>query len=226
MFGKKKKKTEGEEGGEGADGDEAGEEGGDVEMTDQSKKDEPEEGGVGEMRRGDYMIHIYLEKAKELKVPENETIDPIFEITSLGQKAYSSAKNDIGGLGEVTWAEHIFIEAKDIEKKTAADGKILITLQDKGFFKNTMIGQYEFDLSYIYFMKQHLLLHKWLAFSNPNSENYSEITGYLKLSINVTCTGDESVPIDEDDGPEDTNILMPPSLNPKFFQVKLRFFEA
>lgn len=85
---------------------------------------------------------------------------------------------------------------------------------------------YEFDLSYIYFMSKHVMLHKWLAFSNPNSENYSEITGYLKLSINVTCTGDESIQIEDDDGPEDTNVLMPPSLNPKFYQVKLRFFEA
>ena len=89
-----------------------------------------------------------------------------------------------------------------------------------------MIGIYEFDLSYIYFMKNHVMLHKWLAFSNPNSENYSEVTGYLKLSINVTCTGDESEQIEDDDGPEDTNVLMPPSLNPKFYQVKLRFFEA
>ena len=178
------------------------------------------------MKRGDYMIHIFLEKSRDFKVPENGTVDPIFEIQALGEKTYSSAKDDIGGLGEITWSEHIFIEAKNIEKKTAEDGKITITLQDKGFFKNTVIGLYEFDLSFIYFMKNHVMLHKWLAFSNPNSENYSEVTGYLKLSINVTCTGDESVQIEDDDGPEDTNVLMPPSLNPKFFQVKLRFFEA
>jgi hypothetical protein len=178
------------------------------------------------MKRGDYMIHIYIEKAKEIKVPDGGTVDPIFEISCLNQKAYSEAKDDIGGLGEVVWAEHIFIEAKNIDKKQAEEGKISIALQDKGFFKNSLIGLYEFDLSYIYFMKDHVMLHKWLAFSNPNSENYSEITGYLKLSINVTCTGDESVQIEEDDGPEDSNVLMPPSLNPQFFQVKLRFFQA
>jgi hypothetical protein len=178
------------------------------------------------MKRGDYMVHIYLEKAKELKVPENDTVDPIFEISCLGQKVYSTAKENIGGLGETVWSEHVFIEASNIEKKTAEEGKITITLQDKGFFKNSIIGLYEFDLSFIYFMKNHVMLHKWLAFSNPNSEDYSEVTGYLKLSINVTCTGDESVQIEEDDGPEDTNVLMPPSLNPEFYQVKLRFFEA
>ena len=103
------------------------------------------------MKRGDYMVHIYLEKAKELKVPENDTVDPIFEISCLGQKVYSTAKENIGGLGETVWSEHVFIEASNIEKKTAEEGKITITLQDKGFFKNSIIGLYEFDLSFIYF---------------------------------------------------------------------------
>lgn len=54
-----------------------------------------------------------------------------------------------------------------------------------------MIGAYDFDLAYIYFMKQHALLHRWLALSNPSSENFNEVTGYLKLSISVNATGDE-----------------------------------
>lgn len=227
----KKKSGAAADGAEGTDGkgqDGDGKTGGDVEMTEKGKggKGAEEAGGVGEMKRGDYMIHVYIEKAKEIKVPDGGTVDPIFEVSCLNQKAYSEAKDDIGGLGEVVWAEHIFIEAKNIEKKQAEDGKISIALQDKGFFKNSLIGLYEFDLSYIYYMKDHVMLHKWLAFSNPNSENYSEITGYLKLSINVTCTGDESVQIEEDDGPEDSNVLMPPSLNPRFFQIKMRFFQA
>lgn len=192
-----------------------------TEMT-STKKEEP---SVGEMKRGDYMIHVFIEKGKELKGPGGaDSVDPLVEVECLGEKQYSTAKDDIGGLGEVTWGEHLFCEAKNIEKKKAEDGKIVIRLQDKGIFKNTLIGLFEFDLSYIYFMKDHLLLHKWLAFSNPNSENYSEITGYLKVSVNVTCTGDESVQIEEDDGAEDPDVLMPPSLNPKFYQVKIRLF--
>ena len=91
-------------------------------------------------------------------------------------------------------------------------------------FKNALIGQFEFDLSYVYFMKDHALLHRWIALSNPNSENFSEITGYLKISINVTCTGDESIQINDDDGIEEGEVMMPPSLNPKFFQIKIRIF--
>lgn len=192
---------------------EENEDGGDVEMAETGAPKE-DKGEVCEMKRGDYLIHVYIEKAKDIKVPDDGTVDPIFQIESLGQKVFSEAKDDIGGMGEVVWSEHIFIEAKDVEKKEAEEGTIKITLQDKGFFKNSVIGSYEFDLSFIYLMDNHVMLHKWLAFSNPETENYSEITGYCKVSINVTCTGDESVQIEDDDGPEDPEILMPPSLNP------------
>lgn len=70
------------------------------------------------------------------------------------------------------------------------------------------------------------MLHQWIALSNPNSEDYSQITGYLKLSISVACTGDDQVEIKEDPGTaeNDDNVLMPPQLNPKFYQLKFRFF--
>jgi hypothetical protein len=155
MFNKKKAKGE-----EGA---------GETELADKAEEGGGEEGGkvdeaggapaVGEMKRGDYMIHIFVEKAKEIKVPENSTVDPLIEITCLGQKKYTSAKDDIGGLGEVVWTEHLFLEPRNVEKQEAEDAKIVIKLNDKGFLKDTMIGQFEFDLSYIYFMKDHLLLH-------------------------------------------------------------------
>lgn len=58
---------------------------------------------------------------------------------------------------EVVWSEHIFLEQKDVSKQQAESGKILLKLLDKGFFKNEVIGQFEFDLSYIYLMDKHAL---------------------------------------------------------------------
>jgi hypothetical protein len=213
MFGKKKEKETGE------DADQ-------IEEEVSAKKEEgPPE--VGEMRRGDYMIHVFIEKAKEMKCPQDSTIDPLFEITCLGQKQYSSAKDDISNVSEVTWSEHLFLEPHNVGKKEAEDAKICIKLMDKGFMKNALVGQYEFDLSFIYFRESHLYLHKWIALSNPNGDNYSEITGYLKLSISVACTGDEQIQINEDDaiGGDDV-VEMPPQIQPKFYQVKIRFFCA
>ena len=48
---------------------------------------------------------------------------------------------------------------------------------DKGFFKDALIGYYEFDLSYIYKMKNHGLFHKWIIMSNPEDEDFGAITG-------------------------------------------------
>ncbi len=86
---------------------------------------------------------------------------------------------------------------------------------DKGYFKDSIVGLYDFDVSYIYFMVKHSLLHRWVALSNPQSENYNQIAGYLKLSIAVTTMNDETINITEDSGSPESNelpIIMPPQL--------------
>ena len=51
------------------------------------------------------------------------------------------------------------MEPRNVEKQDAEDAKIVIKLNDKGWLKDSLIGMFEFDLSYIYFMKDHLLSH-------------------------------------------------------------------
>jgi len=106
--------------------------------------------------------------------------------------------------------------------------KISIKVLDKGFFKDAVIGAYEFDIAYVYFMEKHSLMHRWLALSNPASPNFNEVTGYLKLSITIAATGDEQVQISEETGADksDESIMMPPSIRPEYYQVKFKFFRA
>ena len=40
-------------------------------------------------------------------------------------------------------------------------------------------------------MKDHMLLHRWIALSDPSGDNFAEITGYLKISISIAASGDE-----------------------------------
>ena len=58
---------------------------------------------------------------------------------------------------------------------------------EKGILKDKMIGQFDLDMSFIYLKKDHVLMHKWLALSNPNGEDYSKIQAYMKVSVAVTC---------------------------------------
>ena len=172
------------------------------------------------------MIHMYLEKIKEINVKEGETMDPMIQLECLGQKTFSSAKDDVGGIGEIIWDEHLFLEPKQVSPKDAEDAKIEIRLMDKGMFKDALIGQFDLDLTFVYLKPDHVLLHKWIALNNPNGDDYATIQAYVKVSVAVACTGDEQLQITEDDGPEDTQVMMSPSLNPSFYQIKIRVFQG
>lgn len=53
----------------------------------EAKKAERDEGfgRIGTMQRGDYLVHVFLEKAKDLRLlKENDTLNPMLEVTCMG----------------------------------------------------------------------------------------------------------------------------------------------
>jgi hypothetical protein len=152
-----------------------------------------------------------------LLIEAGDTVDPMVEINCLGNRKYTTAQTGIDNTGVATWNEHIFFEPKNMQAEAMESGKIEIKLLDKGFFKDAVIGFYEFDLSYIYLMKDHALMHKWIVMSNPESENFGEVTGYLKLSITICGEGDSQVAIETDPNPSEEDIIQPPQVKPEFY---------
>jgi hypothetical protein len=67
---------------------------------------------------------------------------------------------------------------------------ISIKVKNKGLLQDEIIGTYDFDLAKIYFMEKHTLEHQWLALVNPESKNINEVTGNLKISVNIMGIGD------------------------------------
>ena len=142
-------------------------------------------------RSADYVLHILIQKTKEIKTGPSGKCDPMFQIETFGKKQFSSTKDDVDQLGETTWDEHIFIEQTNVKARDAESNKVTIKLMDKGLFKDAMIGMFDLDLSSIYLKENHSIENTWLALNNPGSENYSEICGYAKVSISANATGDE-----------------------------------
>lgn len=70
---------------------------------------------------------------------------------------------------------------------------IEITVKNKGILRDEIIGTYSFGVSKIYFLDRHTMEHQWLALVNPEAEDFSAVTGNLKVSINVMGKGDEAV---------------------------------
>jgi hypothetical protein len=75
-------------------------------------------------------------------------------------------------------------------------------------------------------MPDHALMHKFIVMSNPESEDFGEVTGYLKLSITISGAGDTSVPIEDDPNPDKEDVLQPPEIKPEFYQLYIKFFAA
>lgn len=178
------------------------------------------------MKRGDYMIHVYIEQAKNLDVPEGEVVDPIVEVNCLNERKFTTALDDINNTGVAIWNEHIFFEPKNVEVERLQKGKIEIKLMDKGFFKDALIGYYEFDLNSLYLREDHALMHKWIVMSNPEGEEFGKVTAYLKLAITICGAGDEQVAIEDDPNPHEEEYLQPPQIQPEFYQLYVRFYTA
>ena len=103
----------------------------------------------------------------------------------------------------------------------------MLKLVDKGFLKDDLIGMFELDLSFIYLRDQHALLHQILALSNPNSENFADIAAYMKVSVQITAAGDEQIHMEMDQSIEENqDIMMSPSLQPIYYQLKVRIFKG
>lgn len=104
--------------------------------------------------------------------------------------------------------------------------KVKISLLVKSaVFKNTMIGVYEFDFSYIYFMEEHAMKHMWVALSNPSSEDYSAITGFLKISVSIHGSNDTPTLLEMDTSNSE-EMLMSSAAKPTFTQLKLHFIKG
>ena len=91
-----------------------------------------------------------------------------------------------------------------------------------------MIGVYEFDVTAVYYKEKHAIQHQWIALFNPEGEDFSQVTGYLQVSIAVQGPGDEQVQLDDQIGPEaaDQAVMMPAQIKKEFKQLKLRFITA
>ena len=99
---------------------------------------------------------------------------------------------------------------------------------NKGFFRNEMIGIFQFEMSAVYFAPEHKMEHVWLALQNPDAEDASEITGMLKISASVQGPNDEQVKLDMFSGPEpkDPKMMMSASSKRTFNQMKIRLIEG
>ena len=125
----------------------------------------------------------------------SDTINPLITVETCGEKKYTSSKDGVacGSAAQTHWKEHMFFEPRNIHASKIEMETISIKVMNKGIFRDEMIGMYEFDMTKVYFTEKHAIQHQMIALFNPEGEDFSEITGNLKISISVQGPGDEQV---------------------------------
>ena len=144
---------------------------------------------IGILSAGDYMIHVYLQAGKNFRPEDNEettgfllqkftnkeekdqsVFDPMIKIECGEDSKHSTCKHKslINDDNAIYWGEHFFFEPKALTQDEVQSQKIVIKVLDKGWFKDKLVGEFEFDVAQIYFMnEEHAIQHQWIALVNP-----------------------------------------------------------
>ena len=199
-------------------------------MTEAEKADDPKPAKkgkeVGSLKPGDYSVHILIEAAKEIQVPEGEACDVMVEAKVGKVKKYTPTKSSVTATSNVSFMDHIFV---DLQKQSVADleaTKISIKLMEKGTFKDAIFGLFEFDFSYIYNMENRTMFHQWVALNDPGGADFSAVAAFLKVSCSIHGTDDKPIELGEDPNPDNDKCMMPAAIKPKFKQLKLHLIKG
>ena len=219
MFTKKKTSAQGDE--ENKNEEEKQEEG---EAQKPVEKDQPQETLI-EMKKGDYNVHILIEEVKNLiSIEENKLPVPrvkmtVFEKVQRTSKMKKPCDNCV-------FNEHFYYDKTNLTAEMLDSEKILIEVYDNNHTnRKDYFGIYEFDFGYVYARPEHTLRNIWIGLSNSESEDMSQIRGYLKLSVSVLNESDDRVELEPKDS-ELGNCIIPIEIKMKYKQISFYFFRG
>ena len=172
------------------------------------------------MKKGDYSVHILIEEIKSLiQLNENQNPYPIVKLTVFNQsKRTEKTKMECTNY---IYDEHFYFDKANLTVEQLDSSKIVIEVFDSSNSRKRKdyFGISEFDLQYIYSMKNHTLNNHWLALSNPESKDMTQIRGYLKLSISVLHDSDPRIELKSD--PNSINCFIPSQVKVEYRQLKI-----
>eukprot|EP01083_Nonionella_stella_P268466 907578_1 len=192
---------------------------------------------------GDFQVQLHIIEGRDLAGKDSGgTSDPVVTITIFDKKKSTKIKSRTKN---PRWDQVLYFELNGLEPDELSRGKALIEVFDADIIsRNDLIGTFEFDLSWIYYKKNHEIYNQWIALANMEEEEEEDaddeskedgidgIEGYLKLSITILGTGDEQYIHDEEeelakeDKLESGMILISPGIEQTPHLLTIKIYEA
>ena len=177
------------------------------------------------MKKGDYSVHILIEEIKSLvQINPDHLPYPIIKLTCFNKSKRTEKTK--APCDSYIFDEHFYFEKADLTVEQLDSSKIIIEVYDSSNSKKRKdyFGICEFDLEYIYSMKNHSLNNHWLALSNPESKDMTKIRGYLKLSVSVLHDNDPRIELKSN--PESTSCFVPSQIKVEYKQLSIYLIKA
>lgn len=153
-------------------------------------KKRAEEINAVEVKDGDYQVQVHIVEVRDLKPEDaNGTSDPIVYAEVMGRKQHTVTKK---AMTSCVFDHVMFFNFKAITKEDVEAAIIKVSVFDADTLsRNDLIGEFSFDLLYVYYQKHHEVHNQWVGIADPGDADDKGLQGYLKLSVVVLGPGDK-----------------------------------
>ncbi|EQC29479.1 hypothetical protein SDRG_12727 [Saprolegnia diclina VS20] len=161
------------------------------------------------IKSGDYSVQVHVIEASDLVAKDaSGTSDPVVFVHVMDQVQHTATKKK--ALSAV-WDDTLIFNFRNLDKDTVEMGSIKLRVMDANTLSRAeLIGEAQFDVSFIYSNLNHQICNQWLALIAPRKG----IQGYLRVSITITGPGDKFVhppPLGPSQAGVD-GVIVPPSI--------------
>lgn len=181
------------------------------------------------LKKGNYRVHVFIEQARSLVPAEGSDVsDPVFIVTAFDTSKSTKAFSNVSSESIIPIGEHIFIDGFNKLPEQISNERISIQVRDhNSLLKDKMLGIHEMDMTYLYSLPDHSLLHQWVIISNPDSENFSDLKGYLKVGVSVLHEDDKAIDLCKaESADKNDSTMLPVHVKPKTMQMIIQVLKA
>ncbi|EQC29478.1 hypothetical protein SDRG_12726 [Saprolegnia diclina VS20] len=162
------------------------------------------------IKSGDYSIQVHVIEARDLVGKDaTGTSDPVVFVDVLDQTQHTATKKQT--LSAV-WDDILIFNFRELDKEIVEMGAIKLRVMDANTLTRAeLIGETQFDTSFVYSHINHQICNQWLGLIAPGHDS---VQGYLRVSITILGPGDKFSP-PPPLGPADSGVdgvMMPPSI--------------
>uniref|UniRef100_A0A3P8S2L3 Myoferlin n=1 Tax=Amphiprion percula TaxID=161767 RepID=A0A3P8S2L3_AMPPE len=171
---------------------------------------------------GVFQIRVRIIEARQLS---GNNIKPVVKVNVCGQTHRTRIKRGNNPFFDEMLFYNVHMLPSDLFDKNIS----FRVYNSYSLRADSLMGEFELDVGYIYDEPAHCVMRKWLLLNDPDDSS-SGAKGYLKVSLFVVGTGDEP-PAEKRESNDDqddieSNLLLPAGVTLRWATLSLKVFRA